>query len=457
MPLVLLAVAATLRFYRLGYPDRIYFDETYYAPQGQEYLDRGVEKGFAVHPPVGKWLIASGIAAFGYDAFGWRAAAALAGTVTVVMTYLIGVRLFRRRGVAALAAFLLTVDGLAFTMSRIAMLDVFLALFVTVGVWLVLVDRDTLWAGSDGPRGAPPAGGRPPPRRPRRWRWLAGVAFGLALATKWSALLAIAGAGVFLVVSELAWRRRLTGSPWRAWPRAVGSGLAALVAVPLLVYLASYAGWFANFSETRLGQRECTDGVCDVSAPQVLGVWWREQREIASFHGNLEAEHPYRSLPTTWPLLLRPVAYYYESCNDEKLAKDECVTQQGNVEEILGIGNPAVWWGALVAVPLAGWWAVRRRDWRAATVLGLWLVQYLPWLAVSRPNFLFYMTPVVPFLCLTLAYVAGRLGDREPTRWLPATIAGLAVVGFLFWYPVWVGIEMPTESWKLRMWFGSWI
>src|SRR5688500_11958022 len=59
LPVALVLIAGGLRFYRVGYPDRIYFDETYYAVHAQEILDVGVEKGFAVHPPVGKWFIAA--------------------------------------------------------------------------------------------------------------------------------------------------------------------------------------------------------------------------------------------------------------------------------------------------------------------------------------------------------------------------------------------------------------
>jgi predicted membrane-bound dolichyl-phosphate-mannose-protein mannosyltransferase len=38
---------------------------------------------------------------------------------------------------AALAALLVRLDGLAFTMSRIGMLDVFVGLFVVTGSWLL--------------------------------------------------------------------------------------------------------------------------------------------------------------------------------------------------------------------------------------------------------------------------------------------------------------------------------
>ncbi|MGH3665603.1 MAG: dolichyl-phosphate-mannose--protein mannosyltransferase, partial [Egibacteraceae bacterium] len=452
LPLLLLVVAGTLRFYNLGYPERIYFDETYYATQAQEYLTRGVEKDFAVHPPLGKWLIATGVAATTYDAFGWRLASAVAGTLLVGMTYLLGLRLFRRRGVAALAAFLLAVDGLALTMSRIAMLDIFLALFVALGVWLLLLDRDATWAGR-----AELDPDRPLPRRPHRWRWLAGVAFGLALATKWSAVLAIAGAGLFVLASEMVWRRQLTGSAWTNWFRIYASGLLTLLVVPLVTYVASYAGWFAHFPDTRPGREQCAEQPCDATAPQVVSAWFSEQRDIAEFHTDLEAEHTYRSNPFGWLVLYRPVAYYYESCTDDKLAKGTCVTEQGNVEEILGLGNPAVWWAALLAYPFLGWLAVTRRDWTALVPLGFLLVQYLPWLLAPRPNFLFYLMPATPFVCLALAQAAWR-GSRHPfLRWLPAALAILAVSAFVFWYPVWSGIELPTEVWRRRMWFPSWV
>ena len=455
LPLVVLLVATLLRFWNLGYPERTYFDELYYPEQARQLLEQGVETDFVVHPPVGKWLVAGGMAVFGNNSFGWRFAAAAAGSLTVLATYLLGLRLFRRRGVAALAAFLLCLDGLAFTISRIAMLDAFLGLFVTTGAWLLLVDRDAQWAGVD--RSAAPDPDRSLPRRTHRWRWLAGVAFGLALATKWSALLAIGAGGVFVIASELLWRRRLTGTPWHQLTLALASVVLTLVVVPLAIYLSSYTSWFANFADTRPGRELCPEGVCAVTAPRMLAEWWGEQNEIRVFHQELEAVHAYRSDPWTWLYLERPVSYYYESCDEEKFAKGDCVTAQGNVEEILGLGNPVVWWLALPSLPLLGWWAARRRDWRAATVLLFLLLQYLPWFAVPRPNFLFYMVPAVPFLCLGLAYALWRLGRRPLLRWMPAAVVILVVAAFLFFYPIWVGIELSQPTWQLRMWVPSWI
>jgi dolichyl-phosphate-mannose--protein O-mannosyl transferase len=468
LPIILVVIAAVLRFADLGEPDRIYFDETYYAKDAYSYLFYGVEYDtaatppgprFVVHPPVGKWLLAAGIGVFGYDSFGWRAGAAVAGTLGVLVVYLAGLRLFRRRGIAALAALLLTVDGLAFTMSRIAMLDVFLMLFVSLGLWFLLIDRDRQWALVEALGDRDPEAERELPHWPHPWRWLAGLAFGLALATKWSALLAIAAAGLFVLVSELAWRRRITGR-WLTHPfRLVVSGLSTLVAVPLLVYVLSYGSWFANFSDTRPGVERCPGGDCSgVTVTGIVDGWWDEQVAIANFHRNLDAEHPYRAPAWTWFLMSRPVAYYWEGCDAEPTGDQEpCDVAVGNVAHIVGLGNPLIWWMALAAYPVLGWFAVVRRDWRAWTILAFLVLQAAPWHLTPRPVFLFYMTPAVPFICLALAYAAWRALGNRSLRWVPAAIAVLAVVAFLFFHPVLVGTEMQRGAWDLRMWLSSWV
>ena len=76
---------------------------------------------------------------------------------------------------------------------------------------------------------------------------------------------------------------------------------------------------------------------------------------------------------------------------------------------------------------------------------------------VLRPNFLFYLTPALPFLCLGLAYVVWRIGAKNFLGWVPAFVGILAVAFFLFFYPIWTGAEMPDETWQLRMWMRGWI
>lgn len=527
VPTLLVLVAGVLRVANLDDPSRIIFDETYYVNDARAYLETGVEEGFAVHPPVGKWLIAAGIAALGDDAVGWRIAGALAGTLVVLLTYLIGLRLLRWRGAAALAGLLAAVDGLLFVQARISMLDVFLGLWVALAAWLLLVDHDRArldesptWEDEPGGqlRLPVPAGGsedRPPPRsedplddgqvaaeraevaswhpasvphRDHAFRLLAGVAFGLAIATKWSGVLALA-AGVLVVLGwELLWRRRLTGRARTGVGRLLASLTLAFVVVPVGVYLVSYLPWLVNYGYTTQGDDVCADDPddCYVSIPGRLAGLVRYQVDIAEFHVNLEAEHPYRAPAYTWPVLGRPVVYYWENCTAERARgeateneegeleePEPCVVEQGNAAEIIAVGNPAVWWVALGAVLPLLWGTVRRdrRAWFIVVFLGM---QFVPWLIVNRPVFFFYMTPVVPFLILAIAYAvtwmdeaveraAGRRGRAlRMTGATPgavtATLVALVAVGtFIYFYPVYAGIELDYDLIRQRWWFDSWI
>jgi len=477
LPLLVVLFAGVLRFIWLPHPERVYFDETYYAKDAAQLLvygveaevrvpsdpAQGVDPTFVVHPPVGKWLIAGGIAAFGDNSLGWRVASAGTGTLLVAVTYFLGLRLFRRRGIAALAALLIAIDGLALTMSRIAMLDIFLALFVAVGVWCLLIDRDQRWTWTrdwQADRDASTTGAfrRRLPRLPRPYLWMAGIAFGLALASKWSALLAIAGAGLWLLASELAWRRAVTGRWWRQSWRLIAVGIGSLVLVPLAIYLGSYVSWFANYEHTRPGVADCAKAPCSFTAGGMARGWWSEQQDIFRFHRDLEVTHTYRAPAILWPIMRRPVVYYYESCRTDRAQSQEpCSVPQGRVEEILGLGNPVIWWAALPVYLLLAYAAVRRRDRIAATLLVFLLAQYLPWLGPSRPLFLFYALPLVPFMVLGLAWAAAQALRRRWLRWAPLLATGAAVGAFLWWSPIYYGVQISEQAWRLRMLLPTWI
>ena len=90
-----MVIASLTRLWNLGYPAKLVFDETYYVKDALTLSREGHEKSwpegadvafqsgdvsgyladaaFVVHPPLGKWLIASGIWFTGPDqATGWR-------------------------------------------------------------------------------------------------------------------------------------------------------------------------------------------------------------------------------------------------------------------------------------------------------------------------------------------------------------------------------------------------
>ncbi|MGQ9542683.1 MAG: glycosyltransferase family 39 protein [Candidatus Bathyarchaeia archaeon] len=123
-------------------------DEAYYVPAANSILNLEADPNY-VHPPFGKILIAAGIATFGYNPLGWRIASILAGSLIVPLTYLAGRRIFNEI-VGVAASLLLVIDPLEYAMSRIAMLDILLALFITLAFVSVCYDKYYLSAVSLG-------------------------------------------------------------------------------------------------------------------------------------------------------------------------------------------------------------------------------------------------------------------------------------------------------------------
>jgi dolichyl-phosphate-mannose-protein mannosyltransferase len=406
-----------------------------------------VEEGRPAHPPLGKWVIALGIEAFGYTPFGWRVGVALAGSLTVLLIYLTGRRLLRHPAAAALAAVLVALDGLALTSSRIAMLDAVLGLFVVLAIWLVLVDRD---ARRDDRRAGESLRSS---FLGSRYRWLAGLALGLAVATKWSALLGIGAAGLLVLGTELAGRAEGVGRAVRRG-LAVSAGAAlSFLLLPAAVYLASFTGWFLNYADSDAGARACGAGECTASVGERLDTWVDTQVDLVGFHQRLEATHPYRSDPLGWPWLQRPVLAYLEKCTTTEHVEEGCAVPTGTQARILLLGSPALWWPALLAAPVLLWRSVVRRDGVAATIGVTLLALWLPWLAAGKPGYFFYLVPAVPFLALGLVHVVQL--SRRP-RVLGVGLLALTVAVFVFFAPIWFGVPLTTDHLDLRYWLPSW-
>jgi dolichyl-phosphate-mannose-protein mannosyltransferase len=449
VPVALVAVAGGLRLWGLDTPERLYFDERYYAVDALDYVRRGVEDGRAVHPPLGKWLIAAGIEVFGDRPLGWRIAPALAGTLTVLLTYLLGRRLTGSVLLAGVAGLLVAVDGLAFTASRIAMLDVFLGLFTVLAVWLVLQDRRARLAAPGGWCDAVVGS---------RWRWAAGAVLGLAVATKWSGALAVLACGLLVLGSEAALPSSTAGERVRRALAAGGGLVLSFLVLPFAVHLASYAGWFANYEDSYAGGRACAgEQMCEHGPVERLQTWWGFQGELVRYHQDLEATHSYRSSPAGWPVLARPVLQYREGCPEREQDRDRpCVVEPGERALILGVGNPVVWWTALLAYPLLAWQALRHRRPEAGAVLVVLLALWLPWFLSGKPGYLFYLVPAVPFLALAVPVALAGLRPRRAVPVVAAAVAGLAMAAFAFFYPVLTGTPLSVPALELRLWLSSW-
>ena len=493
--LTITAIAFVTRLVDLGRPNRLVFDETYYAKDGWSLLRFGYERtwpdtanasitagnpdvmqpgaSFVAHPMLGKWLIGAGEAIFGMNSFGWRFASLVCGALMVLVLIRLVRRVSRSTLVGGLAGLLLTFDGLAFVMGRTALLDGFLAFFLVAAVACLVADRD--WfrnrlADHLLRHDLPDLGGRFGPALVLRpWRLAAGLCFGLALGTKWNALYVLAA---FALLS-LAWdigARRLAGAGVRANAGLLRDGVPAFVSLVVLsavVYVASWASWLATSGgHYRDWGAKHPDALSVRLLGEPLASLLRYHREIWAFHtGDYinNATHSYDAHPAGWLLIGRPLLVHSEF--DIAAGVQGCTGPEACARVILAIGTPALWWAGIIALVIAVLLWVGNRDWRfSVPVVGV-LSGWLPWfLYADRPVFYMYAVVIVPFTAMALALVLGKLlggarsGDR---RMIGAVVVGafVALVGanFAYLYPILSGDLLPYSSWRSRMWFKTWV
>lgn len=489
-PLLVTAFAAFLRFDRLGVPGKIVFDETYYAKDawslwrfGYEHSVRDEPKdiadklfldgkadqmwtdggAFIAHPPFGKWMIAVGEAIFNVDPFGWRFSAALIGTLSVLVLCRVARRMTGSTLLGCAAGLLLALDGLHLVTSRAALLDIFLMFWVLAGFACLVADRDQarrrlaarLERSPDKAFSLGPFVGHP-------WRYAAGICFGLGVGTKWSAAPFLAAFIVLVFIWDMSARRAAqVRSPYGGAAARDGvSTVLGLMVTPLLAYWVTWFGWLL------------TTGGWGRGGEPARSVWLRPfeglpelvryHQEILAFHNGLSSKHDYQSWPWDWPILRRPVAFFYDDkmpgCGAEKCSR-----------EILGIGTPAIWWIGIAALAVMVVLWLTHRDWRAGAILLGYAAGWLSWFPSAfghRTMFMFYALPGLPFLILAIVMTLGLI--LGPEWGLPRSrrVAGSVVVGgylllvllnFWFLYPVLTAQNIPYDSWHLRMWLSSWI
>ncbi|MEU5363409.1 phospholipid carrier-dependent glycosyltransferase [Streptomyces sp. NPDC005925] len=503
-PLLVTLLAGVLRFWNLGSPKAVIFDETYYAKDAWALVHRGFEvnweknandlilstggnvpipadAAYVVHPPVGKYVIGLGELVFGFDPYGWRFMTALLGTLSVLMLCRIGRRLFRSTFLGCLAGALTAVDGLHFVMSRTALLDGVLMFFVVAAFGCLVIDRDRARERLAAALPADEEGRVRPDAHTaettsllwRPWRWTAGLMLGLAIGTKWNGLYVLAAFCVMTVLWDVA-SRRVAGArhPYTAVIRHdLGLAFLATVPVAIVTYLASWTGWIlspANGSGGYYRNWAATDGK-DSDWSWLFPDWWRSlwhyEHQVYEFHVGLSSPHTYESNPWSWIVTGRPVSYFYES---PAPGKDGCPVDAGDkcAREVLAIGTPLLWWVAGAALLYVLWRWAMRRDWRAGAIACGVVAGYAPWfLYQERTIFYFYAVVFLPFLCLALAMLLGALvgpaGSSDTRRVAGATTAGVLVLliawNFIYFWPIYTGTAIPIDDWRARMWLDTWV
>src|SRR3989338_566273 len=370
-----------LRFFRLNVPPFVYLDEkNFFVPAAKSLLTQSTEPPYTIIS-FGKVLIASGIRLFGDNPWGWRAPSALFGILAAVIVYLFAKKLFESQTVGITAVILFTFETAWFVNSRVAMVEVFFATFVILAfylLWLFIKDRRNYFLITSS------------------------VIFGLALATKWSALFPILSAIISIsFVSKLDASKKITA-------------VLALLITCLTVYFIALLPfiWQSGIDQFILKHKQ-------IWHYQTL---WLPQnfQKAAPYIPKFEYVKDTLQNPLLW-LVDKPGTYLEEA-------------QNGQVREILFIFKPVIFWPGLLLLLVSLVKGFKDSDLRLLLMPLVFASSYLPWFFSPRFSIPYYLLFGITALIINLAFYINILREKIPL--VSYFYLFLVILFFILYYPL---------------------
>ncbi len=387
------ALGVWARLYRLGFPDRILWDERYFPAMADKFL-RGVYQ-FDLHPPLGKFILAVGIALLGDEPLGWRVMPALFGLALLPLVAVLGWYCLKDRVGAMLLVTFFAVETMFIVNSRTGVMDIFLVFFV-LAAFLVALRAES-----------------------NRQVVSSCVLLGLAIAVKWAAFPVAVPAGYVL------WRKGLLR------PFLGGLWISAIVYVAV-VYVGALISVTAN--------------------PLQAWLWTWDWHVKAAAKISSSIPHGWGSPWWSWPIMLRPIRYFY-GINAEGLL--QVVTAIGN-PLIWWSGTLAVFAGILDVGRKAVSRKLSADDPIIPIVLG-YVFLLAPWTAGTRIPYIYNYLPIYPFAILALSYWLIKVWNRR--GWGPWVVVGFAVCAValgVYFLPLAIALPISEDDLMNRVWTDYW-
>ena len=399
---------------RISYMNSTYFDEVYFARTAYEYV-HGLPAYEWVHPPLGKLIQAIPIALMGMTPFAWRMAGNICGILMIAVMYVLGKKLFKKRKWAITAALLMMLDTFHFAQSRMGTVDTELVLFSLLAV-LFMVNYTQQR------------------KNTKLWKRLLNLFFsglfaGCAIATKWTGL----ATGLILCIMFFYHLIKTNFGEDKKWTKDTTIIILCcflfFIGVPIAIYLASYF-LFPNFG--------VNIQITNIQAllTQTDGMY--------TYHSTLTATHPYTSEWYTWPIMWKPVWYYVAEYSD------------GLRETISGIGNPAIWWGACIAMLYVIYAAIRKRDKVAFFIILGVVITWLPYLLIGRVMFLYHFFPTLPYMMFALVYALKALSEQFKTDKITMVFLFIVFALFVLFLPIASGRTIDPSYVNYFKWLPQW-
>lgn len=366
-------LAAFLRFYGLS-AQPLSADDHSVGVSAWNYMERGVlGPTMWNHPPLRNILVYLSASAFGEGAWGLKLVSFSLGVLSIPALFLAARRIFGSAKIALLAAFFLAIDPLHVDFSRQAVHEVYMMFFSLAGIYLALTYRD---------------GGKP------LWLIVSGAMFGAGLSSKWYVLFPLAATFGLLIHDALtrpaaAKREKYAGLVFIS---------AALIALPLTLYLLAFIPWFQRGYD--------------------LADWVALQHSLYAETAAHQGYNPYgfEIDHKAYLWFVKPVAFA------------DFIISGGRPVVLLGISNFLVWLFTLPSIIYIAYKGVREKTAGYNYLLALFAFSYAPLIITSRPIWAHTAFSVIPYAFMAIAYCLHEFIGGKKNGKIIASAYLLAVV-----------------------------
>ena len=384
---------------RLSYMNSSYFDEVYFARTAYEY-SQGIQTYEWTHPPLGKIIQAIPILiTHNFSPFNYRLMGNIAGILMLVVMYMFGALLFKKRYCSILSSLIMGLDTFHFAQTRMGTVDSHLVLFIMLSVFFMFVFFKN---------------------EKTRYLFLSGLFFGLSVSVKWTGFYAGLGLAILYFIYFIKNKKDIIES--------IVKGSIFFVVIPIALYCL----WYFLFPNNLLYTNNLRSIV-------------EEQREMYQYHSTLDDEHFFSSSWYTWPISYKPVWYHQQDIGD------------GTYEEtISGVGNIIIWISGIFAFLYVLSKMVFKKDKNSFYLVVISLSLWLPYILIGRVMFLYHFFSVLPFLFLMIVSFLKDLTERYKIKFLIPTYLIVIFLLFLVYYPVVSGMPISKKYASDLELFDSW-
>lgn len=384
---------------QISYYNSTYFDEIYFARTAYEY-SKNLPIYEWTHPPLGKLIQAIPICLTKkMTPFNYRLMGNISGIVMLLVMYLFGKVLFKKRKYAILASILMALDTFHFTQTRMGTVDSHLVLFIILSLYFMYKFTE---------------------KSKTKDLFLSGLFFSFSISVKWT------GFYGGLALAIIYFHHILKNKQFNF--KSITQGTTFFVLLPLIIYSSLYL----LFPNNNLNY---------TNNPKAI---LKQQKEMYDYHSNLDSNHYFSSSWYTWPVVYKPIWYHNQ------------VIDNNSRETITAIGNIVIWWFGIISTIYLLLKFIIKKDKNSLYLLIMIFSLWLPYIFIGRVMFLYHYFPVLPFIILSIVLMFKDVTERYRINFIIPIYLLLVLAFFITYYPVISGKAVSNNYIENLKLFKSW-